>query len=469
MPGFDIDRAPPLDGTSHCDLLASSVEIRLAIVIGSPRFIDGLAVAMDARFAFLTTTPNADFVPEIVQGIVDVILRSDGRYGAVDPIQWPQIFTPRYGYLATIPKRVDDGHQWAAIWRTPAREDFVPLSGTPVSGFGLLSAEFVRPLRDLVTQMSTRVDEYVCPLDPTDAQDLRWHQLAMRHALHRLSLMSATFPDQTLQVAELQRHWLMAAGYLEYQHRVRLLPSIGGFTCADMTLLGAWTSDPRSVQTLFDAQIPVWFVRQRDLLHDDIRIQFKTIPAAPIMLCSACFPGVDTPIFHGLVGESHLASMMQGGHGYLDISRVPSAAVYDTDEYGSSMSIREAKASSRAGGLASTSQSLESQGGQVPAPVRPHPKPYEKAGSSTPHPSQIRGRDKFQEFPHRWMPPPILSWSEALCAVDRSMAARTSDQLWGYWIPELALVLGPKDDQRQGRYCHGFSRHVWYPSHSHQP
>lgn len=82
----------------------------------------------------------------------------------------------------------------------------------------------------------------------------------MRRSLDRLSLMSATFPDQILQCAELQWHWLMAAGYLEYQWRLQSLPNIDGFTCVDRSLIGAWTSDPRSAQILFGAQLPVWFV-----------------------------------------------------------------------------------------------------------------------------------------------------------------------------------------------------------------
>ncbi|KAI1788727.1 hypothetical protein LXA43DRAFT_1024268 [Ganoderma leucocontextum] len=447
MSCFDINRALPLDGL--------------------PTFIDGLVASTDARHSFLVTSPNAGFVPEIIQGIVDVVLRSDGRYGVVDPIQWPQIFAPRYGYLAAIPKRVDDDHPWAPIWRAPIPGDFVALSGTPVSGFGLLSTSFLGPLRLLVAEMSQRVEAYIHQRDPDGCRELRWHELAMRHSLTRLSLMSATFPDQILQLAELQRHWLMAAGYLEYQRRLQSLPNIGGFTSADHSLMGAWTSDPRSVQILFDAQVPVWFVRHRDLLHANIRIQRKTIPARPTMLCSEPFPGIDTPVFHGLVGESHLASMMQGGHGYLDISRVPSAAVYTLDDYGPGISIRDAKAASRPGTSASTSQAVvrvsTSQGGRMPPPRRERPKPYENRGSTTPHPSQVRGRDKFLEFSHKWMPPSIPSWSQALAGVDRSMPARSADQLWGYWIPEPALLLGPKDEVRQQRYLMNWirARPIW--------
>ena len=82
---------------------------------------------------------------------------------------------------------------------------------------------------------------------------------------------------------------------------------------------------------------------------------------------------------------------------------------------------------------------------------------------TTQHPSQIRGRDKFLEFPHKWMPPPIPSWAQAMSTVDRSMPARTSDQLWGYWIPEPALLLGAKDEERQIRYLTNWvrARPIW--------
>ena len=230
------------------------------VAVEPPTFTDGLAATLDKRLSFLVTSPNADFVPEIVQGIVDVILRADGKYSPMDPIQWPQIFVPRYPYLATIPKRIDANHYWAPIWQWPMLEDFAMLSGTPVSGFGFLSSNFLAPFHTIVSEMSRHVDQFVQDINPEDCKDLWWHQLAMRHSLQRLALMPATFPDQTLQVSELQRHWLMAAGYLEFQRRSRSLANISGFTCADLSLMGAWMLDPRSVQVLFDAEVPVWFV-----------------------------------------------------------------------------------------------------------------------------------------------------------------------------------------------------------------
>ncbi|EJF62122.1 hypothetical protein DICSQDRAFT_169692 [Dichomitus squalens LYAD-421 SS1] len=61
------------------------------------------------------------------------------------------------------------------------------------------------------------------------------------------------------------------------------------------------------------------------------------------------------------------------------------------------------------------------------------------------------------------MPPPIPSGSEAMSTVDRSMPARAADQLWGYWIPEPALLLGAKDEARQIRYLTNWvrARLIW--------
>ncbi|KAM5531078.1 hypothetical protein V8D89_015243 [Ganoderma adspersum] len=67
--------------------------------------------------------------------------------------------------------------------------------------------------------------------------------------------------------------------------------------------------------------------------------------------------------------------------------------------------------------------------------------PYPKKKPGKPHPSQIRGRDKFAEFPHRWMPVAIPSWERAMQDVDRTKKARDPEDIWSYWIPEPALLV----------------------------
>ena len=77
------------------------------------------------------------------------------------------------------------------------------------------------------------------------------------------------------------------------------------------------------------------------------------------------------------------------------------------------------------------------------------------------HPSQTRGRDKFVDIVHPWMPPPLPSWERAMQAVDRSDKARPGR--WGYWIPEPALLLGPKNPGRLQKYVMNWlrARPIW--------
>ncbi|PIL34351.1 hypothetical protein GSI_03126 [Ganoderma sinense ZZ0214-1] len=79
------------------------------------------------------------------------------------------------------------------------------------------------------------------------------------------------------------------------------------------------------------------------------------------------------------------------------------------------------------------------------------------------HVSQIRGRDKFLDPTHPWMPPALPSWDRAMRAVDRSAPALPATELWGYWIPEPALLLGPKDPVRARHYLFNWilAQPVW--------
>ncbi len=113
--------------------------------------------------AFLVTSPNVAFIPEIVQGIVSVFLRDNGAFGKHDPTQWPQRFTSRFPYLAAIPKGVvTTNHPHAAIWTLePSQEQFLYLPNTPVRGFGRFCPQFLCTLEPLVRGISSRAREYV--------------------------------------------------------------------------------------------------------------------------------------------------------------------------------------------------------------------------------------------------------------------------------------------------------------------
>ena len=68
------------------------------------------------------------------------------------------------------------------------------------------------------------------------------------------------------------------------------------------------------------------------------------------------------------------------------------------------------------------------------------------------HPSQVRGRNKFEHFTHPWMPPPVPAWDWAMGHVDLSIRARSDQGVWGHWFPEPALLVRPATNDRRDRY-----------------
>lgn len=60
--------------------------------------------------------------------------------------------------------------------------------------------------------------------------------------------------------------------------------------------------------------------------------------------------------------------------------------------------------------------------------------------------------NKFAEFVHEWMPGAMDSWRAAMDSVDLSHCARPNSQIWGYWVPEPAMLLRPQTVERRDRY-----------------
>ena len=186
----------------------------------------------------LVTTPNVTYVPDIVQGIVTVRLRQNFRYGITDPLQWPQVYTQRFRYMAAVPLPIPPPHPHAFMWAHPLPSNFMPLTGTSVSDLGFLDKKFVDVLADLAGQLSERVRAHQVANPADQCEELLWHELAMRQALDRLRNMASTFLDQRLQVSELQRHWILATAYLRF-HALCARPSSPD-PCLQ-PVVGAWT------------------------------------------------------------------------------------------------------------------------------------------------------------------------------------------------------------------------------------
>ena len=330
-----VSKAPPLSKHLFC------LELRNIV------YSDGLVASWGPDHSFLLTTPNANFIPEIVHGVITVYLRDDGAFGKHDPTQWPQIYVSEYPYLAAIPKQPTlepNAEDDSPFWNYPSPDDFLDIRNTPVRGFGRFRPEFLTLLQPLVTNMSTKCGQYQPPRPSIEVEPLRQYEMNMSQAWQRLLHTTATFRDQMLQWCTLRRHWLLCSAFMTFYDRLGLLTSTTPLP-VNQRLMGAWTSDPRTAQALFSLGIPVWLARAPHLVTPDIRVvRFVGIVPAD-RLCHVKFHGKEA-LYQGVAGIRHLELTLEShfdlmcrprgrknASSYRDISAVPTARVLDPHEY----------------------------------------------------------------------------------------------------------------------------------------
>ncbi|OSC96442.1 hypothetical protein PYCCODRAFT_1379177 [Trametes coccinea BRFM310] len=374
-----------------------------------------------------------DYIPQPVAGLVRVFLQSDCRYGLVDPIQHPQIFSPGFEYLCAVYRRAPSGHPYAPLWSCLEKErDFVPLEGCTIASLGFLSKASVSPLRFLTEGMVKRVGDYITRNGP--AEHLAWLETAMRHAMIRLDTFAATFRDACMQYAQVQRFWLLCRAYMEYQDT--MASSCLRSRPVRPNLMGAFTTFPQVAQKLHSSGIPVWFIRPTASIPSTLvssELQRGAIRAAHVL--DQLPDPTSTPIYSGLAGAKHLHATYRSSHTYRDISLSPLLMIAP-QTYEAATPQRNIQRNILR--TATTSQHVKD-----PRVGRSH----------------IRGRDKFFDVPHPWMPSNLPPWEYAMrtvAEVDRPGLAKASADLWGYWVPEPSLLLNSAT--RRERYIMNWLR-----------
>lgn len=208
------------------------------------------------------------------------------------------------------------------MWWTPEEStDFRLLEGSIFTSLGLLETAVIRPLIQLVDDLSAKVAAR--PTRPDT--HLAWLVAAMSQARSRLLHFPCSFRDAVLQVRETQRYWLMIDAYVQY-YDVYTMPHLGAPRQVHRHLMGAFTTEPRVVQTFFNAGIPVWFIRSDVSLLQTTAVRAVVLLQEPVNICTARGPDDNHVLYSGLAGD-HLRFTARGGHTYLDVSRAPLLAV----------------------------------------------------------------------------------------------------------------------------------------------
>lgn len=291
---------------------------------------DALAVADCHDEKYVISSPNMPFIPLAPSGVVEVVLRGDYRYGLVDPIQWPQVYTEEYDYLCAIRCGAGAGDEYSALWWSPSEsQHFQVVEGAMFKSLGRLTSISTLPLLQLASDLVITIAKRSAPADPR----LDWLSMAMRHACDRVRHFPSTFRDAAMQVREIQRYWLMARAFIDY-HDVYLPAQSRDVHTAVVRpeLMGTFTTNPAIVQRLFAAGIPVWFIRTDVSILEDTHVHAVIRLTLPTDICLAKGPNDGHVIFKGLSGKRHLAATARGGHTYFDISQAPLLLAVDLDE-----------------------------------------------------------------------------------------------------------------------------------------
>ncbi|KAH9896978.1 hypothetical protein C8Q73DRAFT_773505 [Cubamyces lactineus] len=409
---------------------------------------DALAAAETNDRLWFVITPNMDYVPAPPAGVLEVVMREDFRYGIVDPIQWPQVYMPGHEYLCAIMRPKPNSAELGALWWTPREEKhFEKLEGTTIKTLGLLKPFSISPLLDLLDRMSALTHDLERDQRNVVSSKLLDLECKMCHAGDRLRSFPCTFRDAAMQVRLAQRYWLMCRAYLDFY---------GTYMCTgsrnnplNIGLMGAFTTDPGVVQTLFEAGIPVWWLRQDPATLGRILVVRFTKLQHPVNICVATGPDHGHVLHRGLIGPKHFDIIAHAGHTYHDVSRAPLLVVESRGGYPPALSQQQYKQAvgpmcSEGGGDEPASRDGDTErvdGGHTSRAGHGNIR-----GGSRGRP-QARGRkpywstNKFLEIEHEWMPPAITPWRRAMDAVDRARVGRPTVPPWSYWVPDPGLFL----------------------------
>ena len=233
----------------------------------------------------------------------EVKLRADIRYGPDDPTLWPQPWVEMYCHLGAIPRKPNDPNDRLSImWWDPTLDDFKFSGGSLVDGLGELSGSKLLSLRNMMSGMEDRMEDYKRAF-PNTNKFLLLLARAMQDSFTRLDCLKTTFTEMRVGVTEFQRYYLELCGCLDYLEIYK--PRMDGARPpaeSVVNCIGAFTNIPRIVQDFHTAGLPVWFLRHSSVWDSPVRCNIleTVIPLNPddVLCVSEHYPPFPA-IFYG--------------------------------------------------------------------------------------------------------------------------------------------------------------------------
>ena len=308
----------------------------------------GLAHAFIEGDNYCVTALNTTYVPRLVLGNVDIALRSDGRFGVEDPLNWPQLYCPHLKYLPFIPNRPGDKDPASALWHCPQEADFIRANDDPSGhAFGYLTSRKLRVLHEVVAALDPHRVKFLA-MQPAPIQAVVDQVAFLKAALHNtlgLFAVPSTYRGLVALWGRLHRcwceYWAFMRWYVVMRHSVMANPEaplkFGNDTDLEPGLgcgiKGAYTLDPSEAQKLYAAGVPVWYIQPRhtvgDIQHEGRRAIGFTEPHNVVQH----FDGMSDNIRRRVrAGEEHLVAISRESEALLDIEHVALPAAFGLED-----------------------------------------------------------------------------------------------------------------------------------------
>ncbi|KAJ7447693.1 hypothetical protein FB451DRAFT_777755 [Mycena latifolia] len=416
---------------------------------------------------YLITTP-CNYVPKLPPIEVNhkVFLRTNFRFGMDDPSLWPQQFMELFPHLGLIRKRPEVDSELAILWWDPTREDFWAGS-TITRNLGKLAHPKFKRLLNVVDLIIPCYRSYCSSCKEPPPPILNELVRCMGLAMERLQSLPSTFEKMAYGVTTVQRVWLELDALLEYctVYKPRI-DKFGNAPTHDLPLaadrLGAFTSEPRWAQLLFDARIPYWFVRPSHAFESEMIVKIVGLEQPRFYIPEDPAPGYNV-LFSGNKTVEKIKAIYKAGvetpwyHDPFDIPNdVPVPKASAAAEAGPSNAVARATGNRNEGhSVGGTASGSGGRGRGQRKLNAPYPNARSKGGKAKSHGPPKVQRDKFAPFQADEMPRYLEPWADTLRAVDQKLdchSFRPSDL--HYIMPEPALIVSPEDPERRRMFIH---------------
>lgn len=194
-------------------------------------------------------------------------LRVDGTLGPDDPICWPQYYHPDLPHLPCIPTLDPDPQSPVYLFRRRLHREHVVFTNFWENGLRVatLSDDLVRDLESAVSNMADQERSFLSTHSQSHPR-LKILMQSLRIAAKKLATSQEPVPELRMTFGIASRFCFESQGYIDYYSKyLPRLTSIDVPT-VDANVVGVWTKDSTVCAKYLRMGIPVWFVRNAELV-----------------------------------------------------------------------------------------------------------------------------------------------------------------------------------------------------------